>query len=114
MAAHLGEVDEGKIDNMAYIWFELILQALGKRLDFESVINLLGNSFAKDAAKAVAAANPLRKGKKSGGAGAAFAQMAGNIKIIDAKKGDVFGGSTSPLGDIAWIKDVKSKDTGKE
>lgn len=96
---------------MAYIWFELILQALGKRLDFESVINLLGNSFAKDAAKAVAAANPLKKGEQhSGGAGAAFAQMAGNIKIIDGKKDDVFGGSDSPLGSISWIKDLQNKE----
>ena len=111
MATHLGEVDEGKINEMSYIWFELILQALGKRLNFESIVNLLGNSFAKDAAKAVAAANPLRAGDSgAGGSGAMFAQMAGNIKVLDNKKGDVFGDSTSPLGDIAWIKDVKKKE----
>ncbi len=110
MAVHLGEADEGKINEMSYIWFELVLQALGKRLNFESIVNLLGNAFAKDASKAVAAANPLRAGDRgTGGSGAMFAQMAGNIKVLDAKKSDVFGDSTSPLGDIAWIKNVKKE-----
>lgn len=102
-------MDEGKINNMAYIWFELVLQALGKRLNYESIVNLLGNSFAKDAAKAVAAANPLKATDRgSGGSGAAFAKMAGSIKILD-KKDNVFDGSASPLGDIAWINDLKNK-----
>ena len=111
MATHLGEVDEDKINEMSYIWFVLVLQALGKRLDYESIVNLLGNSFAKDAAKAVAAANPLKASNRgTGGSGAMFAQMAGNIQVLDNKKGDVFGGSDSPLGDISWIKNVKKKE----
>jgi len=102
-------VDEAKINDMAYVWFELVLQALGKRLDYESVINLLGNSFAKDAAKAVAAANPLKSSKRgTGGSGAMFAQMAGTIQVLD-EKDNVFSGSSSPLGDIGWIQELKNK-----
>ena len=113
MATHLGETSEEKINNMSYIWFGLILEALGKKLNYDSIVNLLGNSFAKDAAKAVAAANPLKASDRgTGGAGAAFANMVGNIKILDKKGGDdssIFGGSDTPLGDISWINDLRAK-----
>ena len=114
MASHLGEVDEEKVNNMSYVWFNLVLQALGKRLDYESVINLMGNAFAKDAAKAVSAAYPLRAHERStGGSGVAFANMAANITILDAKGGGaeaLIGCSDSPLGDIGWIKEAKKKE----
>ena len=82
VSAHLGEVDENKINNMAYIWFNAVLEALGKRLNYESISNIYGNSFAKDSAKIVQAANPL---VKNGGSGnGSIANLAGQIKTIKA------------------------------
>lgn len=46
---------------MAYIWFDMVLVALGKRINFESVSNIFGNSFVKDSSEIVASANPLVK-----------------------------------------------------
>ena len=46
---------------MAYVWFNLVLEALGKRLNYASISNIYGNSFAKDAAKIVQKAYPLMK-----------------------------------------------------
>lgn len=68
---------------MAYIWFNAVLEALGKRLNYESVSNLYGNAFAKDAAKVVQGANPLLKngGKQNTG----VMGLMGQIKIIDAR-----------------------------
>lgn len=66
---------------MAYIWFQAVLAALGKRINYESISNIYGNSFAKDAAKIVQSANPLIKsGGQSSGAG--IAGLAGQIKTI--------------------------------
>ena len=67
---------------MPYIWFQAVLAALGKRINFESISNIYGNSFAKDSAKIVQAANPLLKngGKSSAG----IASLAGSIKVIKA------------------------------
>ena len=101
---------------MPYIWFSLVLEALGKKLNYESLSNLLGNAFAKDAAKLVSAANPLTAGKRGGGgAGAAFAQMAGNIKTFKSKgKDDPFADAGSPLADISWINEIKAREASKE
>lgn len=104
MAAHLGEVDEEKIDNMAYVWFNLVLDALGKRLNYESVSNIYGNSFAKDAAKIVQAANPLVKngGKKAG----SIVDLMGKVKVIEVSGGDKSNAAKkaveAELGDISW------------
>ena len=82
VAAHLGEVDEDKINNMAYIWFNSVLEALGKRINYESISNIYGNSFAKDSAKIVQAANPLLK--DGGKVNTGVAGLAGQIKVIKA------------------------------
>ena len=65
---------------MAYIWFNAVLEALGKRLNYESVSNLYGNSFAKDAAKVIQAANPLLK--NGGKTNTGVMGLMGQIKII--------------------------------
>ena len=65
---------------MAYIWFNAVLEALGKRLNFESVSNLYGNSFAKDAAKVIQGANPLLK--NGGKTNTGVMGLMGQIKII--------------------------------
>ena len=103
VAAHLGEVDENKINNMSYIWFNSVLEALGKRLNYESISNLYGNSFAKDAAKLVQAANPLLKngGKPNTG----VMGLRGDIKIVktDSKEASKQA-LKKQLGDFSWAE----------
>ena len=72
---------------MSYIWFNSILEALGKKLNFDSISNLYGNSFAKDAAKVVQAANPLLKngGKPNTG----VMGLMGQIKVIKSNDKEV-------------------------
>lgn len=106
MAANLGIVDEEAINNMSYIWFTMVLEALGRRLDYESVSNLYGNSFAKDAAKIISGANPLLKAgaKKSSAEG--LLGLIGKTKVIEAgsdKKGAIKEAEKS-LGDMSWAE----------
>ena len=103
VAAHLGEVDENKINDMAYIWFNSVLEALGKRNNYESISNIYGNSFAKDSAKIVQAANPLLKG--DGRPNTGVMGLMGQIKIIDSKDKNVQKQALrSQLGDISWAE----------
>lgn len=97
-------MDEDKINDMAYVWFNLVLEALGKRLNYESISNLYGNSFAKDAGKHIQAANPLTKNGGSNNSG--IMGLMGQIKIIkqptnnspDAARKAV----EAELGDVSW------------
>lgn len=103
MAAHLGEVSETKIDEMSYVWFNLVLEALGKRINFESVSNLYGNAFAKDAGKIVPGANPLIKngGKKDTG----IMGLTGQIKVIEASSKEAqIKSAEKQLGDLSWAE----------
>lgn len=88
---------------MAYIWFQSVLQALGKRIEFESVSNLYGNAFAKDAGKIVHAANPLVK--NGGKVNTGVMGLMGKIKIVDAKNDDAKKAALKQqLGDISWAE----------
>lgn len=69
---------------MTYIWFQSVLAALNKRVNFESISNLYGNSFAKDAGKAIAAANPFVK--NGGKINTGVMGLIGQIKVIDSTK----------------------------
>ena len=86
---------------MAYVWFQAVLEALGKRINYESVSNLYGNSFAKDSAKIVQAANPLLKngGKPNTG----VMGLMGQIKVVEAKSKEASQKALKDqLGDISW------------
>ena len=92
---------------MAYIWFNAVLEALGKRLSYESISNLYGNSFAKDAAKLIQAANPLIKNGHVGQNGAqALLAMGGKMTIIDSadRKAQIAQASKT-MGDMSWIEE---------
>lgn len=65
MAVYLGEVDEEKINNMTIVFFDNVLAALGKRVNYDAVVNYAGNSFAKDSWKMIQEANPLIKKRKN-------------------------------------------------
>jgi len=103
VAAHLGEVNEEKINNMSYIWFQSVLAALGKRISYESISNLYGNSFAKDAAKLIQASNPLLKngGKPDTG----VMGLIGQIKVVETKNKDTAKTALKKqLGDFSWAE----------
>lgn len=63
MAVYLGETDEDKINNMSLVFFNSILAALGRRVNYDAISNYAGNSFAKDSWKMIQEANPLVKPK---------------------------------------------------
>ena len=88
---------------MSYIWFNRVLEALGKRINYESISNIYGNSFAKDSAKVVQAANPLLKNGGSPNTG--VMGLMGQIKIIDSKsKESSKQALKKQLGDISWAE----------
>ena len=95
-------MDESKINDMAYVWFQSVLEALGKRINFESISNIYGNSFAKDSAKIVQAANPLLKNGATVGNTGVMGLM-GQIKVIDSKGKEASEQALKKqLGDISW------------
>ena len=103
VAAHLGEVDENKINDMTYVWFNMVLEALGKRINYESISNIYGNSFAKDSAKIVQSANPLVK--NGGKTNTGVMGLMGQIKIIDTKNKEAGKQAIKKqLGDISWVE----------
>lgn len=88
---------------MSYVWFQAVLEALGKRINYESISNILGNSFAKDAGKLVQAANPLLKNGASGGSG--VQSLTGQIKIVGAGNKEAQKAAVEKqLGDISWAE----------
>ena len=89
---------------MAYVWFNSILDALGKRLNYEAVVNLYGNAFAKDASKIVQGANPMLKLTSNKHGGGVMSLM-GKIKIVEAKSKDAEKAAlTKQLGNLDWAE----------
>jgi len=94
LAVYLGETDESKIDGMSIPFFNSVLAALGKRVNYDAVVNYAGNSFAKDSWKMIQEANPMTKPKKIGNA---FAELIGkSVKV----------GSDSDLSDFSWADEM--------
>lgn len=97
---------------MAYIWFNQVLEALGKRLNYDSISNLYGNSFAKDAAKLIQSANPLIKAGAVGGGNVIDLMNMSKVKVIDLTAGKdgksakdaAKDALTKQLGDISWAE----------
>ena len=92
---------------MSYVWFNSVLEFLGKRIQFESISNLYGNAFAKDAAKAIQSANPLVKNGHVGGNGAqTLLTMGGKMTIIDsADRTAQLKQASKTMGDMSWIEE---------
>ena len=88
---------------MAYIWFNLVLEALGKRINYESISNLYGNSFTKDAAKLVQQSNPLIGHNGPGNAAQQLLAMPGKLAIIEG--GNQKEQAKKQMGDISWFED---------
>lgn len=62
---------------MSIVFFNDVLTFLGKRVNYDAVVNYAGNSFAKDSWKTIQEANPLIKHKKRH----AFADMFSEVAI---------------------------------
>ena len=93
---------------MAYIWFNSVLEALGKRINFESISNYYGKTvFDKKGGEAinkmVADANPLVKNGSRTNTG--VMGLMGQIKIIDTKTEDAKKFALKKqLGNIDWAE----------
>jgi len=59
IAAHLGVIDEEKINDMSYIFFEDVLTELGYKLNFEAIANYAGNSFVEKSWEMIQDSNPM-------------------------------------------------------
>ena len=103
VAAHLGVIEEDRINNESYVWFNMVLEALGKRLNYESISNLYGNSFAKDSSKIVQAANPLMK--NGGGRANSIMDLPGRVAIINkSTAAEQKKAVEAKLGDMSWAE----------
>ena len=83
---------------MSIVFFNNVLAALGKRVNYDAVVNFAGNSFAKDAWKTIQEANPLIKRKQRH----AFADMFSEVPIQQAKVVPV----TSDGKKVSEIEDI--------
>ena len=111
MAAHLGEADENKINDMSYVWFQAILETAGKILNFESVSNMYGRtSFEKKGAqeiqKIIMESNPLHK-KGVGNAAQTLINMPSKMTIVESgKKEAQLKQAEKTMGDTSWFADM--------
>lgn len=64
---------------MSFLFFESVLDELGKKLNYDAAVNVLGNSFAKDPWKEIQKLFPMgaEDGGSSGGGGAMAAFLGG-------------------------------------
>ena len=90
VAAHLGVIDEEQINNMSYIFFNDVLDALGAKLNYDAVVNYAGNSFCKDSWDMIQSANPMQSGEGAGGTQNKLANFLSGARTI--KKGDKLPG----------------------
>ena len=93
---------------MSYVFFQDVLKALGKRLEFESISNMYGRTvFDKKDGQAVnkmiATANPLTKVSTSNSA-ATFLSMPGAMTVIESGAHQKEA-ATKALGDMSWFEE---------
>ena len=89
---------------MSIVFFNSVLTMLGKRVNYDAVVNYAGNSFAKDAWKTIRDANPLGVKEKKH----AFADMFAEVAIPQAKvipteanrRTDILEAANSNFGDV--------------
>ena len=91
---------------MSYIFFQDVLEALGKKLNFESISNMYGKTvFDKKGGEAInkmiAKANPLHKESTTNSA-ATFLSMPGQFAVIESDNKDQ---AKKTMGDMSWFED---------
>lgn len=87
---------------MSMNFFNSVLAQLGRKLNYESISNLYGNSFCKDASKYIEQAYPLTKQNKIG---RGFADMLAKTTVVKLKKpADAIKAVSKDLGDVSWAE----------
>lgn len=92
IAVYLGETNENKINDMSLPFFDSVLAALGKRVNYDAVVNYAGNAFAKDSWKMIQEANPMSKPQKMN---QSFVDMLGKASVMS---------KVEDLGDLSWAQ----------
>jgi hypothetical protein len=107
IAAHLGVVEEDKIDNMSYLFFEDVLEALGHKLNYDAVVNYAGNAFAENSWDMISDSNPFNVGEDS-------RKKKVNQSIVDfiSKSNVQVGKSLMPKGKQMNTDNSKIKEEG--
>lgn len=93
---------------MAYIFFQDVLAALGKKINFESISNLFGRTvFDKKGGEAtnkmIQQANPLIKASTTNSA-AVLLSMPGGMTIIESGANQKKEAANA-LGDMSWFEE---------
>ena len=57
-------VDEEQINNMSWVFFEDILEELGRKLNYDAVVNYAGNSFCEKSWDMIMDSNPMMLNEK--------------------------------------------------
>ena len=81
IAAHLGVIDEGQINNMSYVFFEDVLEELGHKLQYDAIVNYAGNSFCEKSSEMIADYNPFNVGNKKNGVMKNLASFFGGANV---------------------------------
>lgn len=92
IAVYLGEVNETRINDMSIPFFDSVLAALGKRVNYDAVVNYAGNAFAKDSWKMIQEANPMMKPPKM------------NTSFVDMLSKPNTMSTIEELGDLSWAQ----------
>lgn len=91
---------------MSYVFFQDVLSALGKRIQFESISNLYGRTVfdkkgGEGISRAIEKANPLTK-ENTHNSAAAFLSMPGTLTTISLSQKDA---AKKTMGDISWFEE---------
>ena len=89
---------------MSIPFFNDVLSALGKKLNYESISNLYGNSFCKDASKYIQDAFPLSKTKQLNLGLADVFGKATIIKMDSKNSKNIQKALSKDLGDLSWAE----------
>ncbi len=84
---------------MSILFFRDVLGALNRKLRYESVSNLYGNSFCKDAQKYVEELFPLVKVKKIS---SGFAKMLNSATVVKVEQLETSKTALKGFGDVSW------------
>lgn len=66
MAVHLGCVDEEAINQMSFVFFDDVFAQLGRKLNYDAIVNYAGNAFCKKSWEMIEKANPIQPGNAKG------------------------------------------------
>jgi len=90
---------------MSIPFFNSVLSAIGRRLNYESVSNLYGNSFCKDAGKYIQDAYPLSPAKKISSGMVNVLSQATIIKMDTSDSATAMKAIGNQLGDdVSWAE----------